>query len=56
VQAFPKPMMNPVKGDFLFHRYKKNYKQHKPNPDANIQFDMGNEGYVIVDPTLLISH
>jgi hypothetical protein len=49
-------MMNPVKGELCFPDGKKSNTQHKPSPGANIQIDVGDEGYEIVDPALLVSH
>jgi len=52
----PQPMMNPVKGEFCFTAGKKENKQHKPGPSANIPFDVGDDGYAIIDLVLLVSH
>ncbi len=49
-------MMNPVKGELCFPDGKKSHTQHKPGPGANIQFDVGDEGYEIVDPALLVRY
>ena len=55
-ERFPQPMMNPVKGEFCFADGKKSNKQHKPDPGVNIEFDVDDEWYEIVDPTWLVSY
>ena len=41
---------------FEFTDSKIGNEQHKLNPGANIQFDVDDEWYEIVDPTLLVSY